>query len=152
MEGRPPAHILRSRVCALFKEELDESVVLVLDRTMQGGLLGVPVHDLHATGRGLCEYGFEEGIAILSGSGVKDHFGTILGEETGDENAIGMGEDMARGIFIACYGGPEEGCYSVRSGARDIEEEGLEEVGEASIGEKKGGDIQSSLEVGGDQE
>lgn len=83
---------------------------------------------------------------------MKDHFGTVLGEEAGDENVIGVGEDVARGIFVAYYGGPEEGCYSMRSGARDIKEEGLEEVGKASIGEEKGGDIQGSLEVGGDQE
>lgn len=89
---------------------------------------------------------------ILPGGGVKDHFSAILGEEAGDENVVGMGEDVARGVFIAYYGGPEEGCYGVRPGTRDIEEEGLEEVGEASIGEEKRGDIHSSLEVGGNQE
>lgn len=80
---------------------------------------------------------------------MKDHLGTILGEEAGDENVIGMREDMARGVFIARYSGPEEGSYGVRSGTRDVEEEGVEEIGEASVGEEKRGNIYSGLEAGG---
>lgn len=89
---------------------------------------------------------------ILPGGGVKYHFSAILGEEASDENVVGMREDVARGVFVAYYGSPKEGRYSVRPRARDIEEEGLKEVGETSIGEEKGGDIHSSLEVGGNQE
>lgn len=80
---------------------------------------------------------------------MEDHLGAVLGKEAGDENVVGMGEDMARGVFITRYSGPEEGCYGVRSGTRDIEEEGVEEIGEASVGEKKGGDIYSGLKTGG---
>lgn len=83
---------------------------------------------------------------------MKDHPSAILGEDAGDENVVGMREDVARGIFISRHGGPEEGCHSVKSGARNVEEEGMEEVGEASIGKEKGRDIWGGLEVRGDQE